>query len=154
MALSSATLSSGLQAVVPETTEAAAVQNLATAFADYFGACTPTLLPAGKAAGRAAFVTAASGISASGAGAAKLLAAVQAFWAAVAGGLAASFSGATAIAPAFPSLASSDFSSAFASNTSGSASISAAASALATAVHAKRAGGTVTTPGPTVTPIT
>jgi hypothetical protein len=156
MAMSSATLSSELQNVVPEDTEADAIQNLASAFADYCATASAltTLTAAGKALGRAAFVTTAVGISASGAGAAKLVAAIHAFWTAVAGGLAASFSGATAIVPAFASLTSADLQPVFDSNTSSSASISAAASALATAIHAKKGGGTVTTPGPTVTPIT
>jgi hypothetical protein len=156
VSLSSATLASELLAVVPETLEADAIQNLADAFADYCvgaQAATP-ILAGGIALGKAAFISTASGLSTSGAGAAKIVAAIHAFWSAVAGGLSASFAGATAITPAFGSLVSGDLQPVFDSNTSGSASLVAATSALASAIHAKKGGGTVTTPGPTVTPIT
>jgi hypothetical protein len=154
--MSSATLATQLQAVVPEALEADAVANLADAFANYCATAqaATTLTAAGKALGKAAFIAAAVGISTPGAGAAGIVAAIHAFWTAVAGGLATSFAGATAITPAFASLTSADLQPVFDSNTSGSATLASAASALATAIHAKRTGGTVTTPGPTVTPIT
>lgn len=155
MSMSSSVLASELLAVQPEALEPDAIENLAEAFANYCkdaAALTPILAPA-IATAKTAFIGAASGLSNSGAGAGKIVAAIQAFWTSIAAGGTSSFAGATAISPAFSSLSAGAISPVFTANIDGALSQSAATSALALAIHATRTGGTVTTAGPVVTPI-
>lgn len=155
MTTTQAKLASELAALVPTGQEAEAAERLALAYAVYAAdaeAATP-ILEAGVEAGQAAMEAALVGMSAPGAGAVKLEAGVKAFWAAVALGLATSFAGATAITPPpFTGLALA-IQATFDANLAGGASLEDAADALAATIHAALPGGTVTTPGPTVTPI-
>lgn len=156
MALSQSTLATELESQIPEGAEAAAISNFADLYASYTeaaAALTP-LLAAGVALGKAAMPAAMTGMSVSGAGAGKIVAGIQAFWVGVAGGLAASFVGATAITPPPHSGLLAALQPVFDSNTSGSRSLADSAAAVAVVMHAQAIiGGTVTTTGPTVTPI-
>lgn len=148
-------LSSAFQAMVPVATEAEAATNLAGAYATYAEdaqTLTPILAP-GVELGRVAMAAALTGMSTPGAAAAVIAGGIQAFWVAVAGGLATSFAGAVAITPPSPTLIAVDLQTVFNANTASSLSISDSADALSVVVHAKIVGGTVTTAGPTVTPI-
>jgi hypothetical protein len=160
MAMSKAKLQTKLSAVVPVATEAAAIENLAEAYAQHVKddpvgtgaqALTP-ILAGGVALGKAAMVTALAGMSVSGAAAGKIKAGLQAFWAAVAGGLTTSFASAIAITP--PPFSSLNLQAVFDAVTAGDYTQAQAADAIATEIHANVGGGTVTTPGPVVTPIT
>jgi hypothetical protein len=150
------TLASELEGMTPTDSEATAIQNLVTAYGNYAQAATALspLLPAGLQLGKTAMQAALTGMSSPGAALASVPAAIIAFWAAVAGGLAASFAGATVIVPPPQATLISDFPSIMAANKSGSLSLAAAAAAVATSWHTNAiVGGTVTTPPSIVTPI-
>lgn len=153
MAMSAAVLATQFANVLPEADEADAIANFADAYAVYaaFATAASPILPAGVALGKAAMVLAMAGLSGSGAGAGKLKDGVVAFWGAVALGLATSFAGATAILrPTFPAL---DLQPDFDDITDNSKTQAQAALILATTLHTEKTNGTVTTAGPTVTPI-
>lgn len=156
MALNASTLATQLQNLAPSSSEAAAITALVNAYGTYAAgaaAATP-ILAAGINLGKAAMLTALVGMSASGAGLTKIPLAIAAFWAAVAGGLAASFAGATAITPPPHATLPTSFPTTCASNTVASATLVVSTQNIATVMHADAIiGGTVTTPGPTVTPI-
>lgn len=87
MALSDTTLSDGLEALVPADAEADAIQAIVDAWDAYFGQAAvgaATAVPGSYAAGLTAMQGALAGLSADGAGAAKLAAGVTAFWSAIA----------------------------------------------------------------------
>ncbi len=157
MAMSSSVLATQLINLTPSATEAGAVATLANAYSVFASDATAgaaAITPAGIALGKATMQVALAGVSSPGAGAAVLTAAIQAFWGAVAGGLAASFAGAAAIVPPPQAGLQALLVSTFASNTSGSTSLADAAQAIATIVFNQAIiGGTVTFPGPVVSPI-
>ncbi len=156
MSLSQPTLETAFESLVNTTSEAAAITALVNAFNTYAAgaqAATP-VLAAGLTLGRAAMSSALVGMNASGAGAAKVATAIKAFWTAVAGGLATSFAGATAIVAPYQTLTTTHVQDAFTASKNAGSSLAASADALAAAIHPKRTGGTVTTAGPTITGIT
>lgn len=156
MAMAQATLSTALLALVPVPTEAEAIVAFADAIETYAlqaNAATP-ILAAGVTLGKAAMPAAMAGLSFSGASAAKYQDGLQAFWDAVAGGGTVSFAGAVTIGP--PSMAglSATLQSVFDANRDQARSLADSMDAIATAIHAATVpGGSVTTPGPTVTGI-
>ncbi len=155
MTLASATLSTELQNVVPEAAEVDAITNLVEAYAAYASdaeALSP-ILTAGVDLGKAAMAAALVGMSTPGAGGAKYVAGFAAFWTGVAGGLAASFAGATAITPPTFSSLLAALQPVFDDNTNNEENLVDAMDAIASVVHANVGGGTVTTVGPVVTPI-
>jgi hypothetical protein len=155
--MSAATLANELLNLDPVDNEPQAAQVLADAYAVFAAdaqAGAQPITATGVTLGKAAMLAALSGMNASGAGAAVIAAAVQAFWVAVAGGLATSFAGATAILPPANAGLQALLSSDFATNTSSSASKATATSLLANDFYAQAiVGGTVTYPGPVVSPI-
>lgn len=155
--MASATLANQLLNLDPVATELQARQTLTDAYGVYASAAVAgavAITVAGINLGKAAMLAALVGMNASGAGAAKLVAGVQAFWTAVAGGLATSFAGATAITPPPHAGLLALLTSSFATNTSGAASKASATSLIASNFHAQAIiGGTVTFPGPVVQPI-
>lgn len=155
MALSAATLSTALQSMTPRSSEADAIAALVNAYATHAedAEAATAILSGGINLGKAAMSAALVGMSATGAGAAKMAGGIVAFWSAVAGGLATSFAGATAISPPFATLSAADIQPVFDANVAAAKSLSDACDAIAAAIYAKLAGGTVTV-GLTVTPIT
>lgn len=156
MALAAATLSTALAGAGFTSSDAATAQAWSAAFATYAAgaqAATP-ILAAGVTLGRTAMESALAGMSAPNQAAPRLAAGVAAFWAAVAGGLAASFAGATAITPpTYPGLEGA-LVACFDANRDSAATLAQAMDAITGVMHSIRAGGSVTTPGPTVTIIT
>lgn len=158
MTMSPSTLASQLAShMVNATTEAAAVTNFVAAYGAYAASATggaAPITPAGVNLGKAAMAPALTGMSAPGAGVPCLVAGCIAFWAAVAGGLATSFAGATVVVPpTFAGLAAL-LTATFASNVAGNLTAPQAFNAVATAIHAQTIlGGAVTLPGPVVAPI-
>ena len=154
--MSRATLSSELQGLTPSGTEADAIQKLTAAFAAYCEeavALTP-ILSAGIDLGVEAMEAELVGMNAPGAAAAKIAAGFQAFWNAVALGLATSFAGASAITP--PSYAALPvmLQGVFYANRDLGRTLEESADVMATAIHVSTVpGGSVTTAGPAVTPI-
>ena len=157
MAMSQGALAAQLVNLAPAATEAAAIATLADAYAVFAGdavAGAVPITPAGVGLGKAAMQLALVGISTPGAGSAVLTGAVQAFWAAVAGGLATSFAGATAIVPPPHAGLQVLLDATFAANTASQASQAAATDAVATVLYNQAiVGGTATFPGPVVSPI-
>lgn len=157
MAMSQSVLAGQLVNLVPAATEATAITRLADAYATFATDAAAGAVPittAGVALGKAAMQLALIGISTPGAGAAVLTSAVQAFWSAVAGGLATSFSGATAIVPPPNAGLQALLVTTFGTNTASQASLGAATNAVATALYNQAIiGGTATFPGPVVSPI-
>lgn len=155
--MSRSTLADELLNLDPVPTEAEAVQTLADAYATFAAGATAgpsTITAAGVALGKAAMSAALVGMSASGSGASRLTAGVQAFWAAVAGGLATSFAGALAIVPPPHAGINTLLEDAFDLNTSTAASKEVATSRIADAFYAQAiVGGAVTFAGPSVSPI-
>lgn len=156
MAMSQSVLSTQLAASMgPAATESAAIDNLVAAYAIYAADATAltSILSAGIDLGKTAMASALVGMSAPGAGAAKFVDGFQEFWVGVAGGLTASFAGATAISPPpFAGLLAA-LQPVFDANRDLARSLEDSMDALATAIHLEVTGGTVTTAGPTVTPI-
>lgn len=158
MPMTQAVLATQLQGMTPVSSEPAAIATLANAYAVFAADAVAGAAPitaAGIALGKAAMSTALVGMSSAGAGAGKLVTAVQAFWVAVAGGLATSFAGATAIVPPPNAGLLALLTATFAANTSTSADLATATNAVATNLRDQAIiGGTVTFPGPVVSPIT
>jgi hypothetical protein len=158
MAMSQVVLAAQLLALEPAAAEADAVSALADAYATFAAdaqAGTAAITAAGVALGKAAMLAALVGMSAPGAGSAVLTAAVQAFWGAVAGGLATSFPAATAIVPPPHSGLQALLDATFTSNTATAASGPDATAAVAADLYGQAiTGGGVTFPGPVVSPIT
>ena len=96
-----ATLKTELENLAPTNNEAAAISTLTDTYGIYASDATAAspILPTGVELGKTAMAGALVGMSAPGAGIAKIPAAIIAFWGAVAGGLASSFAGAIAITP-------------------------------------------------------
>jgi hypothetical protein len=156
MALVQNTLATQLQNLAPASVEATAITNLVNAYATYAAgaaALTP-ILSTGIDLGKAAMQSALVGMSATGAGLVSIPAAIVAFWAAVAAGLTASFAGATAITPPPHATLAALFAATCAANTASELSLADSTAAIAANMHENAIlGGTVTTAGPTVTPI-
>jgi hypothetical protein len=157
MAMSASELADQLLGLAPVPTEAQAVVTLADAYGEFAAGASAgaaTITPAGVALGKAAMQVALAGISSPGAGAAVLTAAIQAFWVAVASGLATSFAAATAIVPPPHAGLQVALEATFAANTASGASLADATQAVATVIHNQAIiGGAVTFPGPSVSPI-
>lgn len=157
MAMSASALASQLLNLVPAATEVAAIAVLADAYGTFASdavAGAATITASGIALGKAAMQAALVGVSSPGAGSAVLTAAVQAFWAAVAGGLATSFPAATAVVPPPHAGLQALLDATFAANTAAMANLADATQAVATDLYNQAIiGGTVTFPGPVVSPI-
>lgn len=156
MPLLESTLASALEALVPTTDAAAAVQTLADAYRVYMAAATSNGLPllgTGVAASEMAqaMTFPADGTAASAAG--VLADGVQTFWSQVARVPSSSFAGATLITPP-TGLAGLAVALTTVFETSVGSSLEESAAALAAALHTASAGGTATFPGPVVTAIT
>jgi hypothetical protein len=94
MALSQSSLASGLTSLVPTVVEATAAAALANAWNTYFSVASVTgipIAPAILASATSAFQSALTGMSVPGAGAAKIQAAVTAFWGSIVGAAAAAW---------------------------------------------------------------
>lgn len=158
MAMSQGKLASQLLHLTPAATEAQAIATLVGAYSTFAADAEAAGVPvtaAGVALGSAAMQAALVGVSAPGAGASVLTSAVQAFWAAVAGGVAASFSGATAVVPPPHAGLQALLEATFASNLASRASLADATAAVAGDLYNQAIiGGTVTFPGPVVSPVT
>jgi hypothetical protein len=148
MALIQTTLADELRSLAPTALEADAITTLTDAYANYAADATANsvaLSPAGVLLGKAAMASALVGMSAAGAGIAAIPAAIKAFWVAVAGGLATSFAGATAIVPPPHASLSSAFATLMPTNTAGEVTADQAADSMALIMHADAIlGGTVT----------
>jgi len=157
MALLQTTLAAELLNLIPTDSEATGIQTFTNAYGDYAAAATANavvLSPAGIALGKAAMSAALVGISASGVGLTKIPAAIIAFWTAIAGSAATSFSGAvSAVAPPHVNLAT-DFAAVAIDNVEAEKTQADAADAIAAVFHNNAiVGGTVTFPGPSTFPI-
>lgn len=160
MVMSKTKLEGKLASIVPVGTEAEAIANFANAYADHVldvplgtGAQAATPIQAGGVAlGKAAMIAALTGMNDPGAAAGKLKSGLQAFWNAVAGGLTTSFAGATAITP--PPFSAIDLQPVFDYVRDNELTQPQAMDLIAQEIHSNVSGGSVTTPGPTVTPIT
>jgi len=159
MPMVEATLASELEALVPADNEPAAINALVTAYGNYASAAIGNgipLAPAGVESGKAAMTGALVGMSAPGAGLAKIPAACAAFWAAVCTGFAVSFPGTIAAVPPPHAALAGALPPIMVANKNGSKSLKDSASAMATPIHTDATtGGTVTLPGapPVVGPI-
>jgi len=157
MAMSASALAAQLLNLVPAATEVAAIATLVDAYGTFSSdaaAGAAAITAAGVALGKAAMQAVLVGVSAPGAGSAVLTAAVQAFWAAVAGGLATSFPSAVAVTPPPHAGLQALLDATFAANTAARANLVDAAQAVATDLYNQAIiGGTVTFPGPVVSPI-
>jgi len=157
MVMSAGVLAIQLLNLVPASTEASAIATFTDTYSQFAAdavAGAATITAAGVALGRTAMQAALVGISSPGAGAAVLAAAVQAFWAAVAAGLAASFPSATAVVPPPHTGLQALLGAVFTTNTASMANLADATQAVAAALHNQAIiGGLVTTSGPTISPI-
>jgi hypothetical protein len=157
MAMSQSKLSVELQDLVPSESEAEAALVLSQAYANYASDAVAGGAPiteAGVELGRVAMLAALSGMSEDGAGRAIIPAAILAFWDGVAGGVATSFAGAVSITPPPHSGLSSSFTLVLDINVNTWAPLSEAMDNLAATFHAGAiTGGSVTFPGPVVSPI-
>lgn len=158
MTMSSGTLATELANLIPAASEAVAAATLAVAYATFAAdavAGVVSITAAGVGLGKAAMLSALVGMSTPGAGPAVITSAVQAFWVAVAAGLATSFAAATAITPPPHAGLQVLLEVAFVANTASRASLVDAAQAIATAMASQAIiGGTATFPGPIISPIT
>jgi hypothetical protein len=152
-----ATLQAELARIVPMASEVVSIQAIADAYATYAAGATANgvpLTPLGVAAGRTAMLAALAGLGRASAGASVLTTGLQAFWGAVALGLATSFPAAIAILPPPHAGVSGLLMAAFVSNTSSKADRIASLDTIAGILHtAAVLGGTVTYPPSLVTPI-
>jgi len=156
--MSQSVLATQLLNLVPSASELSAAVALANAYGVFATDAVAGAVPitiAGVALGKAAMLSALTGMSMPGAGAAVLTAAVQAFWTAVAGGLATSFAAAAAIVPPPHAGLQALLSSTFITNTASDATQAAATNVVATNFFNQvLVGGSVTFPGPVTSPIT
>jgi len=164
MALLAATLGTQLANMTPQDTEAAAISNLATAFDTYFQGATVAGIPVtpGSTAGaKAAMSGALVGISAPGAGAAKIQAGIIAYWGAVVPAAVTIWVTVPPIISATPPPGLAGIAAAitpvFASNQAGDLPLATAANNVANAIHPTQLGGIAVIgpppPGGTPTPI-
>lgn len=145
MTLSVSTLADGLEALEPTESESAAISAIVAAWDSYFAGATVNgvaATPGSYAAGLSAMQSALAGMSADGAGAAKLAAAVTAFWSGIAALATTIWVTAPVVLvppivppPGLGSLAAA-LGSAFAASASGSSSLADSAAAVAAALHA------------------
>ncbi len=148
MALAAATLKTGLAAMAPTMSEATAINNFVSAWNTYFSAASAggvvPVTPGSLTPALGLMQTALSGMSASGAGAAKIQAGILAFWGGVASAAAAIWPTATTInpptGPAGVTGLASALTSVFSANQSGNLSLNDAAQAIATAIHGTQSG--------------
>lgn len=154
MVMSAATLASNFDAMALASTEAAAITAWAQAYTDYVaqarcGAVNVNVL-AINAAPKSALAAALVGMSASGAGAAKMQAGLVAFWAAIVGTRAICFPGASFATPP-PGTAglAAALASTFAANAAPGVTKTAALASIASVFHAASSGGTCTFGVPT-----
>jgi hypothetical protein len=154
MAMSADVLATQLLSLVPVETEAQAIVALTDAYGVFAADAVAGVAPitvAGVVLGQAAMRAALVGMSAPGAAPAVLVAATQAFWGAVAGGLAVSFLGAIAIVPPPHVGLQALLTLTFSTNTTTSASQVVATNAVAGDFYNQAIiGGSVTFPGPVV----
>lgn len=158
MSMSAEILALELQNLTPTSDESVAIQRITDSyaiFAEDAEALTP-ILSTGIDLGKLAMAPALVNISLPNNSATILQAGILAFWSAVAGGLTLSFANATAITPPTGNTGlATSLQPIFNSNISTRASLEDATEAIAVVIHAAAiTGGTVTTPGPTITPIT
>lgn len=150
MALVANTLAGELENLTPTDTEASAISAFVDAWEVYWGGASVngvSATPASFAAGLSAMAGALVGMSAAGAGAAKLASGVSAFWSAVAPLATAIWITAPivlvppVVPPAgLPGLAAT-LASTFASNAAGQLNLSVAAQQIAAALHASGGAG-------------
>lgn len=149
------TLATELEKMTPTLDELVAASRLASAyevFALDASAGGVPILPSGPAAGKAAMEPLLVGMSAPGAAAAIIAAAITAFW--VAAATPASFPGSTAVTPPPNAGLSGSLAAAFAANIAAALSLKDAALVVATAMHTEAIiGGLVTLPSPPPVPI-
>lgn len=157
MVMSAGTLATELLDLVPVGSEAAAIATLVGAYGTFASAAAAgasSITAAGINLGQSAMSMALVGVSAPNAGSAVLAASIQAFWVAVAGGLATSFPSASAVTPPPHAGLQAQLDATFAANVVGNADLADAVNAVATTIYNQAIiGGTVTLPGPVVTPI-
>lgn len=156
MSLSEATLSTQLQTLGNPATEAEAIERLAEAYGTYMeDAEALTQITAFPIVfGKANMETAMVGLNVTGNAATALAAGLTAFWATVVTSGPLAFASASAISPAAVSIAPA-IQAVFDANKALNRNLVDSADALASVIHAASiSGGTVTTPGPIVTPIT
>lgn len=155
--MSESNLADAIEDLPNTLSEAAAITALVDAYSELVEnaqAGAQTLTGAGLALGQVAMAAALVGMSASGQGLTKIPAGVVAFWAAVATGLATSFAGATAITPPPHATFAAAFAALMAQNVIDEATRAEAAASLASLMYTEATtGGTVTYPGPVVSPI-
>lgn len=159
MALSSSTLATELEALIPTATPGVSELRLATAYGEYMKGGAAGAVPIIVAAVDATAIPAMAGamafvVGTPANGAAVVLAGVTAFWAAMAATPAAFFAAATVVTPpAFASLAAA-LAAVFVANTVGELSLADSAATMATALHTATASqGSATFPGPVVRPV-
>lgn len=162
MALSSATLSTQLQTMTATGSEATAITRFSAAFSTYFQGSTvngAALVPASISPGLTALQSALVGMSASGAGAAKISAGVTAFWTAqlsLATGMWIT-APVVLVPPIVPPAGLAGLSAAltavFASNVSSGLSLASACNAVAATIHTACSGGTVPGSVPPAPPV-
>lgn len=156
MAMSAATLSTQLQALTPTLLEATAITRLVTAWKTYFAASLAGAVAyVPNAAHDSAMASALVGMSAPGAGAAKIQAGIVAWWGSVVATGPATYPSATAVvAPVLITGIAALLTPVFASNTAGALSLVASCNAVATVLHTNNLGGIATLPPAVPTPIT
>ena len=158
MALTAATLADGLKALTPTDNEADAIAAFSAAWEAYFAKATVlgVAVNGGSLAGALGALEAALvGMSATGAGAAKLQAGVVAFWGIVATSAAAIWTMVPPVPPptaATPPAGITGIAAAlvpvFASNTSGSVDLDTSATNVANVIHPLNLGGIAVIPPP------
>ncbi len=157
MSMSEGDLADAIEDLGDTLSEAVAIAALVDAYSELAEGATAgaqTLTGAGLALGQAAMSAALVGMSATGQGFTKIPAGVSAFWVAVAGGLATSFAGATAITPPPHATFAAAFATLMAQNLIDEVTRAEAAASLASLMYDEATtGGTVTYPGPVVSPI-
>lgn len=146
-------------ALTPTLVEADARSALAAAYAAYVATAESvglgTILAGGVSVGQAAMEAALAGMSADGAGAGVIAAAIQAFWAPLVATPTLAFPTATALNPPGDDVDEDALQDVFDSNTAGELSLVDAANALGSMLHTgHQANGTVSYPGPSVDFIT
>lgn len=155
MAMSAAALSTGLQNLTPTNTEGIAITRFVNAWGAYFGSSAANGVPyAFNGAHASAMASALSGMSAPGAGAAKIQAGIVAWWASVLSTFAVTYAGSIAlVVPPTLTAIAAGLAPVLASNTSGALSLAASCDAVANVIHTNNLGGTATFPPAVVAPI-
>lgn len=163
MTLSQSALADGLETLTPTQSEATGIQRFTDAFRTYFEGATVdgiVAVPATLVAPANAMAAAMVGVSASGAGAAKIQAGIVAFWASVAAAAATVWPGhgpvviSATVPPGLAGLAAA-LTTVFAANVTARASLADASAAIAAVIHPLQLGGIAAVGPPAATfPIT